>query len=82
MNTRKKKSLTQVSNAPLGEGPKSCVFTKITMFTYIIPVNCNAQVLNGRKSPVKGLGIVNAFLKKTPATDHIGDIVKSFLVYD
>ena len=34
------------------------ILTNITMFTYIIPVNCNAQILNGSKDPEKGFDVV------------------------
>ena len=32
------------------------------MFTYVIPVKCNVQITNGRKSPAKGFVLV--ILKK------------------
>ena len=28
------------------------------MFTYIITVKCNVQIINGRKDPAKGFGLV------------------------
>ena len=34
------------------------MFTNIKLFIYIRPVQCNVQILNGSKSPVKGFGLV------------------------
>ena len=36
----------------------SHVLTNINMFSYICPVKWNLQILNGIKSPAKGVGIV------------------------
>ena len=36
------------------------------MFSYIIPVKCNVQIINGRKYPAKGFGI---FIIKVPKTN-------------
>ena len=34
------------------------LLTNSTMFNYIVPVKCNAQILNCGKYPAKGSGIV------------------------
>ena len=44
---------TQVGTAQLDLGSNSHVFFYITMFTYIRPVKCYAQIFNGSKSPAK-----------------------------
>ena len=56
---------TQVSNVQLYVVSNSHVFTNITMFTYIIPVKCNVQIINGRRSPAKGSGLVIVKIPKT-----------------
>ena len=61
-------STTQVINVQLGGWSKSQVFTKITKFSYIRSVKCSAQILNGRRFPAKGLGLV---IIKTPKTNII-----------
>ena len=59
---------TQVINAQLNGGSNSQMFTYITMFTYIIPVKYNVQIINGRKDPAKGSGLV---IVKNSKTDII-----------
>ena len=49
---------TQVSTEQLDGEWKYFVFTDITMFTYIISVKYNVQILNGRKPLEKGFGLV------------------------
>ena len=56
---------TQYITAQLDEGSYSRVFTNIPIFTYIIPVKCNVQIINGRKAPEKGFGIVMVYITKT-----------------
>ena len=58
----------QVITEQLHLGLESPFFTDITMFTYIIPVKCNIQTINGRKAPVKGFGIVIVYISKTNIT--------------
>ena len=48
---------THVSTAQLYIGSRSHVFTNITMFIHIIPVNFNVQILNDRKYPEKVLAL-------------------------
>ena len=55
---------TQVITEQIHLGLESPFFTDITMFTYIIPVKCNIQTINGRKAPVKGSGIVIVYISK------------------
>ena len=59
---------TQVCIEQLDRGSKSHMFTGITMFTYIIPVKDNIQIINGRKSPAKVFSLI---IKKTPKTNMI-----------
>ena len=49
---------TQVRTAQLDVRPKYHVFTNTKIFNYIRPVKCNVKILNGRKSPEKGFGLV------------------------
>ena len=55
---------TQVITEQLHLGLESPFFTDITMFTYIKPVKCNIQTINGRKAPVKGSGLVIVYISK------------------
>ena len=41
------------------------MFIDITIFTYIIPVKCNVNIIQGRKSPAKGFGIVMVYISET-----------------
>ena len=41
------------------------MFTDITMFTYIRPGKFNVQIINDRKSPEKGFGLVIIKIPKT-----------------
>ena len=56
---------TQVITEQLHLGLESPLFTYITMFTYIKPVKCNVQTINGRKAPVKGSGLFIVYISKT-----------------
>ena len=58
-------SPTHIINEKIYVVSNSQVFTVITMFTYIRPVNCNVQILNGSKSPAKGFGLVIIKKSKT-----------------
>ena len=49
---------TQVITEQLDGGSNFHVFTSITIFTYIIPVKYNVQIINGIKAPEKGFGLV------------------------
>ena len=41
------------------------MFTYITIFNYIRPVQCNVKILNDRKFPAKGFGLVIIKIPKT-----------------
>ena len=58
-------TITQVRNAQLDGVSNPHVFTNITMFTYIIPVKCNVQIINGIKYPTKCFGLVIVKIPKT-----------------
>ena len=49
--------------AKLDGGSNSHVFNKIKLFAYIRPIQCNIQIINGRKAPAKGFGL---FIMKYP----------------
>ena len=51
-------SPTQISNTQMYGGLKYHVFTEITMLTYTRPVKCNVKIINVRKAPAKGFGLV------------------------
>ena len=59
-------SPTQVINAKLDGVSNYQVFTNITIFAYIIPLNCNVKIINGSKSSAKVFGLVIiSFQKQT-----------------
>ena len=58
---------TQVNNEQLDGGLYYQVFTNINMITYIWPVECNVQIIRGRKDPSKGFGLV---IIKTPKSKY------------
>ena len=51
-------SHTKVRNTQLDSVSKPHVFTNTTVLNYNRPVKYNVHILNGRKDPVKGFGIV------------------------
>ena len=55
---------TQFFTIQLERGKKSHVFTNIKMFTYIIPVKRNLQILNDSKALAKGFGLVTIKIPK------------------
>ena len=63
---------TQVSTIKLVGGSTSHVFTGIKMFTYIIPINCNVQIINRSKAPAKLFGLVISFFQKQTLLYHSG----------
>ena len=71
MDMRKKntqKSSTQIRNAQMDGGSNCHMFTVIIILTYIRPIKCNVKILNDRKAPGKGFGIL---IIKTPNTNII-----------
>ena len=55
----------KVTTAQLGGGSNYHLFVDIKLFAYIRPVQCNIQILNGRKAPAKGFGLVIIKITKT-----------------
>ena len=56
---------TKVSTAQLNGVSNSHVFTDVIMFTYIRPVKCNVQVINGSTASETGFGLVVIKIPKT-----------------
>ena len=65
-------STTQVINSQLDVGSNYRMLTEITMLTYIRPLKCNVQILNGRRSPAKVFGTVIVTLQKQASLCNSG----------
>ena len=50
----------------------SRILTDIIMPSYIRPIKCNVQIINGRKSPVKGFCLVIIKIPKRNIIYHSG----------
>ena len=53
-----KTNTTQVITTQVDVGSNYHIFSDITMLTYTRPLKFRIQILNGRKSPEKGFGLV------------------------
>ena len=67
----------KVTTAKLDGGSNSHVFTKIKIFAYIRPVQCNVKILNGIKAPAKSFGLT---IIKTPKTNMIIPLWTSYYI--
>ena len=68
--------ITHSNNAQLDGGSNSHVFSKISMFTYMCPLNFNVRILNGSKDTAKLIGLV---IIKIPKTNIIITIMPNIL---
>ena len=55
----------KVTTSQLYGGSNSHVSTNIKLFNYIRPVQCNVQILNVKKAPTKGFGLLIIKIPKT-----------------